>query len=129
MYVSISLLQQQHQLAHGALQTTHGMSSPVMVVVVVRQSSLAAGETNGGGAGLLAALGLLWSHWQALEVSDNASRHSLLPQKQPEVTVRPAAPCTSSPRRRYSMYYFPVLSKYHVLAGLTVAILTLERDK
>ncbi|KAK9828283.1 hypothetical protein WJX74_007233 [Apatococcus lobatus] len=53
-------------------------------------------------AGLLAALGLLYSHWQALEVSDCATRQHLLPSKQPEVTVRPAAPCTSSPRRRHA---------------------------
>ncbi len=51
-------------------------------------------------AGLLAALGLLYSHWQALEGSDCASRQQLLPQKQPEVTVRPAAIVSSSPRRR-----------------------------
>ena len=51
-------------------------------------------------AGLLAALGLLYSHWQALEVSDCATRQHLLPSKQAEVTVRPAAPCASSPRRR-----------------------------
>ncbi|KAK9849775.1 hypothetical protein WJX84_003292 [Apatococcus fuscideae] len=54
-------------------------------------------------AGLLAALGLLYSHWQALEGSDCASRQQLLPQKQPEVTVRPAAIVSSSPRRRTSI--------------------------
>ena len=116
---------------HGALHhTTHCVSSPSSKLLWsnLRQPSMAAGKIAKGCAGLLAALGLLWSHWQALEVSDNASRHSLLPRSSLRSLSGQPLPAPPPPAGGIQCIFFHS-QQVSRLGFVTVAILTLEHDK